>query len=277
MKRLIALITDFGYKDPYVGVMKAVIKSINPDVDIIDLTHGITRHDVLEAALTLAISAKYFQRGTIFVVVVDPGVGSTRRALLIETSNYILIGPDNGCLTLLAEADRVKRVFDISNTRYRLGEMSSTFHGRDLFAPVAAWVSKDVPLEEIGVEIDYAIVNKIKIEKPSVKDDELRGMVVLIDVYGNIMTNIDKQLLNELNIAYDTPLAIKTYRSEDICIFERSFSMVPKGALACYINSWGFLEIGENMGDAARRLMVEKGEEIVIRKQPLNKNARTNR
>ncbi|MEM2382688.1 MAG: SAM-dependent chlorinase/fluorinase [Desulfurococcaceae archaeon] len=150
IKKLIALMTDFGYKDPYVGVMKGVIKSINSDVEIVDLTHGITRHSVLEAAVNLLVSAKYFPQGTIFVVVVDPGVGSERRALLVETNNYILIGPDNGCLSLLMERDGVKRVFDVSDSQYRLSKISSTFHGRDVFAPIAAWVSRGVPCEAVS-------------------------------------------------------------------------------------------------------------------------------
>jgi len=264
MKRVIALMTDYGYKDPYVGVVKAVIKSINPDVEIIDLTHGIERHNILEAAVMLAVSAKYFQPGTIFVVVVDPGVGSARRALIIETTHYILVGPDNGCLTLLAEQDKVKRVFDISNTKYRLPEVSSTFHGRDIFAPVAAWISRGVPLEEIGVEISYDSVVKVHIEKPIVSIGVIKGQVLYIDVFGNIMTNITQREVNEAGFQLGSKLLVQVGSKKELCIYETTFSKVPVGDYACYLNSWGYLEVAVNMGNAAEKLGVKQGDIIVF-------------
>jgi len=115
----------------------------------------------------LAVSARYFPKDTIFVVVVDPGVGGERKSIVIETNNYILVGPDNGCLSLLAEIDGIKRVFDVSNSRYRLPVVSSTFHGRDIFAPVAAWISRGIPLEEIGVELKPDEIVRIEIENKS--------------------------------------------------------------------------------------------------------------
>ncbi|MEM1867647.1 MAG: SAM-dependent chlorinase/fluorinase, partial [Thermosphaera sp.] len=137
---LIVLQTDFGYKDPYVGVMKGVIKSINPQAEILDLTHGVSRHNILEAAVNLLVSAKYFPPNTIFVTVVDPGVGTQRRALVIKTRNYYLVGPDNGVLSLLALKDGIVEAYDISKSPYILPNISSTFHGRDVFAPIAAWL-----------------------------------------------------------------------------------------------------------------------------------------
>ncbi len=258
--------TDFGYKDPYVGVMKGVIKSINSDVEIVDLTHGITRHSVLEAAVNLLVSAKYFPQGTIFVVVVDPGVGSERRALLVETNNYILIGPDNGCLSLLMERDGVKRVFDVSDSQYRLSKISSTFHGRDVFAPIAAWVSRGVPLENIGVEIDVNSIVKVSIEKPvyDLNGKTIKGRVLYIDLYGNVMTNIEADHINLIEAKLGSKLNVITGDNERqyVCIYEKSFSRVPYGELACYINSWGFLEVAVNMGDASQFLRVKPGDKI---------------
>lgn len=265
-KRLIVLMTDYGYRDTYVGVVKGVIKSINPEADIVDLTHGVTRHNVFEAALMLAASAKYFPKGTIFVVVVDPGVGSERRAILIETSNYILVGPDNGCLTILAEQDGVKRVIDISNTRYRLPETSSTFHGRDIFAPVAAWISRGVPIEEFGPEIPYESIVKTAISEPEVDVVKriIVGEVIYVDVYGNLMTNIRKNHVDSLNPSIGSKLKLQISGRTHVCTYESSFSKVPAGEIACYINSWGYFEVAINMGDASKILGVEHGAKIVV-------------
>lgn len=264
IKKLIALMTDFGYRDPYVGVMKGVIKSINPNVEIVDLTHGITRHSILEAAVNLLVSAKYFPQGTIFVVVVDPGVGSERRALLVETNNYILIGPDNGCLSLLMERDGVRRAFDISSSRYRLANVSSTFHGRDVFAPIAAWVSRGVPLENIGVEIDAGSAVKVSIERPvhDLEEKTIMGRVLYIDIYGNVMTNIEADHINLIDVKAGSKLNVIVDSNEYWCTYEKSFSRVPRGELACYINSWGFLEVAVNMGDASQLLRVKPGDKI---------------
>ncbi|MEM0000100.1 MAG: S-adenosyl-l-methionine hydroxide adenosyltransferase family protein [Desulfurococcaceae archaeon] len=267
MRRIIALITDYGYKDPYVGVMKAVIKSINPEAEIIDVTHGIERHNILEAALTLTVSAKYFPPSTIFVVVVDPGVGSGRRAVLIETSNYVLVGPDNGCLTVLSERDGVKRVFDISNSKYRLSQVSHTFHGRDIFAPIAAWVSKGIPLEDIGVEVEYDELVKIGVDKPQIDVERrvIEGAVIYIDVFGNVMTNITEEDLGAFKPSHGSKLVLVINNKSYSCTYEASFSRVPVGELACYINSWGYFEVAVNMGNAAKLLNVTPNKPVAVR------------
>lgn len=269
VRRLIGLITDYGHKDPYVGVVKAVIKSINPDAEIIDITHSITRHNVLEAAIVLDVSADYFPVGTIFVVVVDPGVGSSRRALLLETTRYILIGPDNGCLSLLAERDGVRRAFDISNSKYRLPEVSYTFHGRDVFAPIAAWVSRGVPLEDVGVEVVWQELNKIAIRRPRVNAREraVTGEILYIDVFGNVMTNIRRGEIELLGAKFGSKLELSVgYENKKyVCTYEATFSRVPIGELACYLNSWGYLEVAVNMGNAADHLKVNINEPIEIK------------
>jgi len=264
LKPLIVLLTDFGYRDPYVGVMKGVIKSINPTAEIIDLTHGVTRHDILEAAVTLLVSARYFPRNTIFVCVVDPGVGSERRALLIKTRNYYLVGPDNGCLTLLADFDGVESVIDISETPFSLREKSYTFHGRDLFAPVAAYLSLGYNPSMLGRLISYDQVVKISIPKPQVKDDSIEASVLYIDIYGNVMTNITSDLVEKLGFKLNETLTVKTKDRIAKCRFVKSFSHVAEGEYACYINSWGFFEIAVNKGDASRMLGVNRGDMILI-------------
>jgi len=267
VKKIIALMTDYGYKDPYVGVLKGVIKSINPDAEIIDLTHGVERHNILEAAVMLAVSARYFPKDTIFVVVVDPGVGGERKSIVIETNNYILVGPDNGCLSLLAEIDGIKRVFDVSNSRYRLPVVSSTFHGRDIFAPVAAWISRGIPLEEIGVELKPDEIVRIEIEKPRVdlENRVVDASILYIDVYGNIMTNIDETLLQQVKPALWSSIQISVNNRVYECKYVPSFSWVREGELACYINSWGFFEIAVFKGDASRLLGARQGERLKLK------------
>ncbi|AFL66968.1 SAM hydrolase/SAM-dependent halogenase family protein [Desulfurococcus amylolyticus] len=265
--RIIALITDFGYRDPYVGVMKGVIKSINPGAEIVDLTHGINRHNIIEAAVVLMVSARYFPPSTIFVVVVDPGVGSNRRAIVVETSNYILVGPDNGCLSLLALKDGVKRVVDISNSRYRLGNVSHTFHGRDIFAPVAAWISRGIPLEAIGTEIPVDSLKTIRIEPPRISDDLIEGHALYIDIYGNVMTNISEDEAYSI-LRLGDKIEIIHQGGKSQCMFTTSFSIVNPGEVACYINSWGYLEIAVNNGSVADAFGIIQGSRLLFKKLP---------
>ncbi len=264
MKTPIVLITDFGYKDPYVGVMKGVIKSINPAVDIIDLTHSISRHDVYEAALTLLVSAKYFPRKTIFVCVVDPGVGSERRALLIVTRNYYLIGPDNGCLTLLAGKDGVLTVYDISDSPYSLSRKSYTFHGRDLFAPVAAYLSLGYKPESLGEEIRYNDIVKLEFEKPEISGNRIKAKAIYIDVFGNIMTNIESGDIEKIGLRINDKILVASKSKSVECRFVKSFSRVSEGSYACYINSWGYFEVAINKGNASMDLGVIKGDDIIL-------------
>ncbi len=264
MKKLIVLLTDFGLQDPYVGVMKGVIKNINPDAEIIDLTHMVERQNVYQAAVILYVSAHYFPRGTIFVCVVDPGVGSKRRALLITTRNFYLIGPDNGCLSLLAEKDGVVKVYDISDSPYRLGRISYTFHGRDIFAPVAAWLSLGIKPEQLGVETSYESIVKYKLREPVVTKEGIIVEVVYIDVFVNVMTNINDELLVKQGLMHGKDLRVHVKDNIINCKLVPSFSHVPRGEYACYINSWGFFEIGLNHGKAAEKLNVRIGDSVKI-------------
>lgn len=266
MSRVVALVTDFGYRDPYVGVMKSVIKSINPLAEIIDLTHGISRHDVHEAAVVLLVSAKYFPRGTVFTCVVDPGVGSERKAIVVETHNYYLVGPDNGCLTLLAQEDGIKRVFDVSSSKFALRDRSYTFHGRDLFAPVAAYLTLGYSPEELGSEISISEIAMLERARPIVRGGVIEARVLYIDVFGNVMTNVERGDLDSCGIRVGDVLNVVVGgRASFYCKFVESFSRVPRGEFACYINSWKYLEIAINMGDAARELDAKRGDFVIIR------------
>ncbi len=267
MDRLIVLLTDFGYKDPYVGVVKGVIKSINPNADIIDLTHEVSRQDVYEAALLLFVSYKYFPHSTIFVSVVDPGVGSTRKALLVKTRNYYFIGPDNGSLYPASVDDGIMEVYDVSNSPFKLKNTSYTFHGRDLFAPIAAHLSLGLSPSQLGYRIDEEDMVKLEFPRPQLTDGGIKGSIIYIDVFGNIMTNIDRSLLEEIKVNYGSKLSIELGGKTFTCRLVPSFSYVGRGEVACYINSWGFFEIGINHGNAARALSVKNGDPIVLAKK----------
>jgi S-adenosylmethionine hydrolase len=263
--RVIVLLTDFGYSDPYVGVMKGVIKSINPYAEIIDLSHGVRRHNVYGAAIMLMVSARYFPRGTIFVCVVDPGVGSERKALLVETSNYYLIGPDNGCLSLLMKRDGVRQVYDVSNTRFKLRNTSHTFHGRDLFAPVAAYLSLGYRPEILGVRTDPRNIKWFEYPQPVVREDAVVARALYIDVFGNIMTNIEDELIRSVGWSPGDYIEVSSNTKSVRCRFVESFSRVREGEYACYINSWGFFEIAINRGDASKDLGIDVSDEILLK------------
>ncbi|MFX1449844.1 MAG: S-adenosyl-l-methionine hydroxide adenosyltransferase family protein, partial [Promethearchaeota archaeon] len=156
-QRIITLLTDFGLEDPYVATMKGVILSICPTADIVDISHQIRKFNIREAAFKLAFIAQYFTPSTIHMVVIDPGVGSSRKSLVITTDNYIFIGPDNGVLYPAAEKDGIKNIIEIKNKDLFLKPVSNTFHGRDIFAPVAAHVANQFPLEKIGPPIKKII------------------------------------------------------------------------------------------------------------------------
>jgi S-adenosyl-L-methionine hydrolase (adenosine-forming) len=190
MGRTIAILTDFGSTDNYVGVMKGVIRNISPFADIIDLTHGVPPGDIRSAAFSLESAFNYFPKNTIFLCVVDPGVGSERRAIAVEADGRYFVAPDNGLLTgILANSNSIKAI-NLTNTKFHLPQKSLTFHGRDIFAPVAAHLSMKIELEELGEIIK--IENLIKLENYSALADDniIIGKIIHTDTYGNLITDI---------------------------------------------------------------------------------------
>lgn len=255
---LITLTTDFGYTDPFVGIMKGVIFSINPQAQIVDLNHGIPAHDVMAAALVLRYAAPYFPRGTIHVVVVDPGVGSARRPLLIESEGSYFIGPDNGVLSLVMEGKEAPRVFHLSNPRYQLQPSSSTFHGRDIFAPTSAYLSLSMAAEQFGEIIDQFV----RLFLPIVLETEksLTGEVVYIDGFGNLSTNIEAA---DLTKRLGEPLRI-TLRNLSIFGPAANYAAVKPGEYVALINSWGLLEIAVSQGSARQRSGAVVGDKVQV-------------
>jgi len=209
---IISLLTDFGLKDPYAAEMKAVILSLCPNARIVDITHLVEKFNVRMGAFTLASAAPYFPKGTIHVAVVDPSVGTKRRALLVETDEAFCIGPDNGVLMLAAKKHKIKHVYSITNKRYMLPEVSSTFHGRDIFAPAAAHLAKGSRPDDFGPEIkDYLVP---EFAEPQVSLNELTGEVLYIDDFGNIITNISKNHLEKIGVTEGSKLRIKLQKKD---------------------------------------------------------------
>jgi S-adenosylmethionine hydrolase len=255
---LITLLSDFGYKDPFVGIMKGVIARVNRMVQVVDLTHGIPPQDILAGAMALRHSAGYFPPGTIHVAVVDPGVGGTRRPLLIESEGDYFIGPDNGLLSLALEGRPAPRVIQLSNPAYHLEPTSATFHGRDIFAPVAAYLSLGVAAAAFG----EAVGQFVHLETPQVirSDRALTGRIVYIDGFGNLFTNIQEQDLRE----WDRQNLSITIGDVTIGRVSPSYAAADAGTCVAVINSWGVLEIALHQESAERRLGAKIGDKVCV-------------
>ncbi len=252
---IIGLITDFGLTDNYAGVMKAVISSINPNVAIIDICHNIEPGNIYQAAFQLFTGYKYFPPNTIFVVVVDPGVGSSRKAILIKKEPYFFIGPDNGVFSyILDNQDISNEIINITNEFYFLKNISKTFHGRDIFSPVAAELAKDFNYSKFGTPLNETPVS-LEIKKVNITRNFIKGFIIYTDKFGNIMTNISAELLS----AYQ----IKEIKTGNIIIssISKTFMDVEPGKLVAISGSSGLLEIAVNMGNARELIF---GTETVI-------------
>lgn len=261
MKRIITLLTDFGIKDPYVAQMKGVILSINAEAQIIDISHEVSKHNIHEAAFILLSTYSKFPKRSIHVVVVDPGVGTRRKAIVVETRRYLFVGPDNGVLSLAVDDDGVVRAYEIKNPLFLRSHISSTFHGRDIFAPVAAYLSLGIPPEYVGPEIDFRRIKRIAEPKALIIDDKtFRACVIYIDNFGNVITNIKADMVPKgvHNIT------IKFKDKELTIPFKRAYNDVPKGEVLSLIDSFNYLEVAVNQGNAAKRLGLSVGDSIVI-------------
>src|SRR6185295_7635202 len=193
---VIALLTDFGTRDHYAGAMKGVVLGICPDVTLVDISHDIVPHDVFGGSLELAAVYRCFPAGTIFLVVVDPGVGSTRRGIAAEVGDYRFVAPDNGVLTAVLDDHPAKRVIELIERKYARPTVSRTFEGRDRFAPAAAWLAKGIDLAALGRAA--GVVQRLDMPRPALDDRAIAGEVVRIDRFGNLITNIDRRTFDKL-------------------------------------------------------------------------------
>jgi S-adenosylmethionine hydrolase len=261
-KPVVGLLSDFGLKDSYVAEVKAVILRICPNVQIVDISHEVAKFDVRMGAFLLASAVPYFPKGTVHVAVVDPGVGTKRRPIIVETKRGFLVGPDNGVLMLAAEREGVKNVFMIDNPRFMLPRVSKTFHGRDVFAPVAAFLAKGRLPSEMGPRItNYAVPD---FSKPLIRGSVLTGMVLHVDDFGNIITNISSNELERIKAKTGDDLLVKLGKMSHMVKCCSAYGEVGANELLALVGGHGFLEISVNQGDAAKRLNVTAGMHIRI-------------
>lgn len=259
----IALLSDLGEKDYFVGAMKGAVLSINQEASIVDISHQIPKQSVLTAAFVLVHASEAFPKGSIFVAVVDPGVGTERRCLLLRTKNGLnFVGPDNGVFTLVADIFEIEEIREITNRKLMRPMVSATFHGRDVMAPVAAHLSLGLDSSEVGPTVGS--LKRLKVSMPRFEDDVLHAQVLHVDDFGNLVTNIDVSSLEELGEP-KTRLGLKIGKTEIRAPFVRAFGEVSEGEKLCYIGSTGLLEIGINMGNLAEELNVSTEDKILLK------------
>jgi S-adenosyl-L-methionine hydrolase (adenosine-forming) len=259
---IITLTTDYGTNDHLVGVLKGVILKINPDVHIVDITHQVTPFDVLDGAMIIANAYPYFPPRTIHVVVVDPGVGTERRPLLVTGQNQYFIAPDNGVLSGVYDKEQNFVVRHLTAEHYFLHPVSKTFHGRDIFAAVAAWHSKNWAPASMGEELtDF---KRFALPRPKEADGLLKGVVLKVDGFGNLITNFRSEDLTpeslekgQLNIQVG---------NQPVTRLVPTFAQGNAGEAIAYIGSSGYLEIAVNKGNAARTLGIGRGTPVLLSK-----------
>ena len=255
----ITLITDFGLADGFVGTMKGVIYTINPDASIVDISHEIASQDISTAGFLLKASYSYFPQGTVHVVVVDPGVGSQRRAIAVETAKYYFVAPDNGVLTRALAQEGIMKAVELTNQAYLLEEVSDTFHGRDIFAPAAAQLSLGTAMEALGAQADDLV--EMSLSEPEVHRDSVKGHIIHADRFGNLTTDIPRELFE--TAVSDCPFVIAV-AGRKLDRVARSYADVPIGVPVALFNSFGNLEIAINRGSAAEILGAGEGDDVRI-------------
>jgi S-adenosylmethionine hydrolase len=261
VRPVIALLTDFGTQDHYAGTMKGVILGICPDVTLVDISHDIPPHDVLAGALELAAAYKYFPAGTIFVAVVDPGVGSARRGVAADTGDYRFVAPDNGVLTQVLRDTPAKKIVELTERRYARPTVSRTFEGRDRFAPAAAWLAKGTQLPALGRAV--AAIHKLDLPVPEAGDDSIRGVVVRVDRFGNLVTNIDRKLMEKLGQGSGITIDAAGQRVERLVA---TYAELAPDAVGALFGSTDHLELAAPSSSAADRLGLARGAVVTVRR-----------
>ena len=256
---VIALLTDFGTRDHYVGAMKGVALGICPDAVFVDITHDIAPHDVLAAALELAASYRYFPPGTIFVVVVDPGVGSGRRAVAAEAGGCRFVAPDNGVLTIVFRETPPKRIVELTERRYARPTVSRTFEGRDRFVPVAAWLAKGIDLSGLGRALTSW--HTLAVPEPALAEDRIVGEVLRVDRFGNLVTNVERRIFEHFADGGGIEIVAGTQTVGKVVA---TYADAEPGAICALVGSSEHLEVAVNGGSAARHLDLARGARITI-------------
>lgn len=259
---IITLTTDFGTNDHFVGAMKGVILDIVPDAQIVDICHAVQAYDVLDGALTISQAYSYFPNRTVHVVVVDPGVGTARRPIIASSDKYHFVAPDNGVLSLVYAREERMHVRHVTSDHYFLQPVSSTFHARDIFAPVAAYLAKEVESQKFGDEVeDYVRFNAPK--PKAIDQSRLRGVVLKVDRFGNLITNITPQDAPMLFLEGAKRFKI-TIGSREVTELHKAYAEGSPGEVFGILGSMGFLEIAANRGAAAQLTGAGKGTDVNV-------------
>ena len=259
---IITLTTDFGTNDHFIGTMKGVILSIEPDAQIIDICHAVQAFDVLDGALTISQAYSYFPTGTIHMVVVDPGVGTARRPLIVSSDRHHFVAPDNGVLSLIYQREQRLSARHVTGEHYFLQPVSNTFHARDVFSPVAAYLAKGVDPEKFG----EAVTDFVRFSAPKPKaanENTLRGVVLKVDRFGNLISNITPQ--DAPMLFGENPGAFKIVVGQrEIREIKEAYALGAPGEVFGIMGSMGYLEVAANRGSAAQLLGVGKGTDVNI-------------
>ena len=255
---VITLLTDFGTQDAFVGVMKGVLKSLAPQADVIDLTHEIPPQDIRAGAFVLKTAYRYFPPGTVHLIVIDPGVGSARRPVTAKIGDFVYVCPDNGLLSYVLEEDTLTQAVTLDNTNFHLSRVSRTFHGRDIFAPVAARLANGVPLEALGTPTET--LQTFPLSVPFVFGSTLTCHILYVDVFGNLFT----ELTEEGAKIGDASRVVVSVGGTSIEGIVDSYSAVPEGSPLALFGSSGHLEIAVRNGSARTQLGVNVGDRVTI-------------
>lgn len=253
----IALISDFGYRDAYVGIMKAVIHSIAPEAYLIDLCHEVPAHNVMSGSYLVASAMPYLPDRSIILGVVDPGVGTRRRAIAVRTDTHTYVGPDNGLFHMAYDLEEPIEAIELTNPDFHLPRISKTFHGRDIFSPVAAHLARGVAFGDLGTEIDPNGLVRLPEIGPIIKEYGIESSIVHIDHFGNVVTNLSREVLEAAG-KQARYVRIGEHRAQ----FAETFADVPKNDPVAYFNSTDYLEVGIRNGSAADQLQLKQRQMI---------------
>jgi S-adenosylmethionine hydrolase len=256
----VALLTDFGTRDHYAGTLKGVVLSVCPDATLVDIAHDIPAHDVMAGALELAACYRYFPHGTIFLVVVDPGVGSARRGMAADIGDFKFVAPDNGVLSAVFAESPPKKVVELTERKYARPTVSRTFEGRDRFAPAAGFLAKGVALVSLGKTLAH--YQTLDLPKPSIEDGVLLGQVLRVDHFGNLITNIDRKTFDQFAAGGSIAVEIA---GQEVPRVVATYVEAQPGALCALFGSTDHLEIALNAGDAAAALQLDRGAAARVR------------
>jgi S-adenosylmethionine hydrolase len=261
----LAIITDFGYRDHYVGAMKGVIASIAPGAAVIDITHGIPAQSIVAGAIALRESWRYFPPRTVFLAVVDPGVGTARAPIAIETrAGARFVGPDNGLLWLAAKAAGIAKIVKLTSPRHRLSSVSATFHGRDIFAPAAAYLWRGTSISTLGPPLRATSIIRLDIPRPVASAREVRGEVIYVDGFGNLVSNIDRRTAEQFGSRFrQKSLSVRIESGAAVRILD-TYGDAPKGAPLATFGSFGLLEVAVRDGNAAAHFGAGPGSSVSI-------------